>query len=159
MPVCNNCGTYHSKDACPAKGSKCLQCGKFNHWKRVCRSVVSQKTKGLHHVQVECRDDVDDPDTDSALYFDTIEVHTMEHDKRDTQALVNLTVASNHKALNLTCKLDTGAERNIISLATYKLLAPDTDFDRNGIPCHLNDPTQELQLTVAAEFHSMVHAN
>ena len=88
-------------------------------------------------MQVECRDDVDDPDTDSALYFDTIEVHTMEHDKRDTQALVNLTVASNHKALNLTCKLDTGAEGNIISLATYKLLAPDTDFDRNGIPCHL----------------------
>lgn len=137
MYVCNSCGTYHQKDACPAKGSKCLQCGKLNHWKRVCRSVVKHKAKGLHHVQAEPHDDVNDPDTDSALYFDTIEVHTVEQDKRDTQALIDLMVTSNHKTLNLTCKLDTGAEGNIISLATYKLIASDSDFDKNGIPCHL----------------------
>ena len=143
--VCNNCGTYHVKDACPARGSKCLQCGKLNHWKRVCRSTVARhKTKGLHHVQVEPHNYADDPDTDSALYFDMIEIHTVEHDKRDTQALVNLTVASTYKSLNLTCKLDTGAEGNIISLATYKLIAPDSDFDRNGIPCRLQPSSTRI---------------
>jgi len=95
-------------------------------------------------VQVEPHGDVDDPDTDSALYFDMIEIHTVEHDKYGTQALVNLLVASNHKKLNLTCKLDTGAEGNIIPLATYKLIAPDSDFDRNGVPCHLQPSSTRI---------------
>jgi len=42
--TCSHCGTSHEKDACPAKGSKCLQCGKLNHWKHVCKSrTVQQK--------------------------------------------------------------------------------------------------------------------
>jgi len=95
----------------------------------LCRSVVKHKTLNYVHV--------DDQDTGSdqfsaALYFDHVEVRT--DNKRDTQALVDIKVSTDRKALKLNCKLDTGAEGNIIPLATYKLLAPDSDFDRNGTP-------------------------
>ena len=45
--TCGNCGTLHDrsqKSSCPAFGTKCLNCGKFNHWRKVCRSG---KLKGV----------------------------------------------------------------------------------------------------------------
>ena len=37
---CSRCGTSHGtlRDDCPARSSKCLNCGKIGHWRSVCRS-------------------------------------------------------------------------------------------------------------------------
>ena len=43
---CGHCGNFHDMSAqslCPAHGTGCKACGKWNHWSQVCRS--SQKTK------------------------------------------------------------------------------------------------------------------
>lgn len=36
FPQCDKCGLNHKEGECPAKGTKCNNCGKPNHWKRVC---------------------------------------------------------------------------------------------------------------------------
>ena len=38
----------------------------------------------------------------------------------------------------LLCKVDTGAEGNVISLSTYKLLFPESPCNDNGIPTNLS---------------------
>ena len=67
-------------------------------------------------MQVEDADAEEDP----ALYFDMVEIHEVGHKGPDTQALVSLAVKSEHRTANLTCKIDTGAEGNVIPLAAYK---------------------------------------
>ncbi|KAF6030190.1 hypothetical protein EB796_011504 [Bugula neritina] len=37
---CEQCGKSHYKSQrCPAYGTKCAKCNKFNHWARVCRNL------------------------------------------------------------------------------------------------------------------------
>jgi len=92
-----------------------------------------QKVKdvGLHQLEV----------SEPALYSDTIEIHTME---RDSQALVPLAVKSAYKAATLTCKADTGAERNVMPLATFKSLVPADAFDQDGNPCCLKPSSTNI---------------
>ena len=35
---CENCGTLHKKDKCPAYGKVCHECKKMNHYSKTCRS-------------------------------------------------------------------------------------------------------------------------
>jgi len=35
---CNNCGKRHERGRCPAFGTQCTGCARWNHWARVCRS-------------------------------------------------------------------------------------------------------------------------
>ena len=70
---CGNCGTFHDppRRSCPAYGTKCDACGKFGHWKSVCRSRPRAKTNHepsrdkQHRPQqgVHCIDTTE-PDTD-----------------------------------------------------------------------------------------------
>ena len=42
--TCGNCGReYHNRNACPARGDKCLACGGLNHWKAMCRQKPWKK--------------------------------------------------------------------------------------------------------------------
>ncbi|KAF6021239.1 hypothetical protein EB796_020457 [Bugula neritina] len=37
---CEQCGKSHYKtQRCPAYGTKCAECNKFNHWARVCKNM------------------------------------------------------------------------------------------------------------------------
>lgn len=44
QPQCRNCGGPwpHNNNICPAKGKSCLNCGKVNHFAKVCRSAPSR---------------------------------------------------------------------------------------------------------------------
>ena len=54
--------------------------------------------------------------------------------KNDTQAFLNVEVVSDHCKKPLLCKVDTGAEGNVISLNTYKSLFPNASCNPGGIP-------------------------
>ena len=46
---CGNCGNLQDltrRSLCPAYGTKCEACGKYNHWKAVCRSRPGIKPQG-----------------------------------------------------------------------------------------------------------------
>jgi len=40
--VCLNCGRQHGSNACFARGLQCFQCGRFNHFRVMCRSAPTQ---------------------------------------------------------------------------------------------------------------------
>ncbi|XP_048582171.1 uncharacterized protein K02A2.6-like isoform X2 [Nematostella vectensis] len=54
-----------------------------------------------------------------------------------TQALVNIQVNSSNGTLPLLCKIDTGAEGNVIPLSNYKHIYPESLCDIDGKPLSL----------------------
>ena len=40
---CRNCGEFHFRSQCKAKGKQCFKCGKSNHFAKVCRSARQGK--------------------------------------------------------------------------------------------------------------------
>lgn len=99
--TCPRCGRSHGKD-CPAKGKTCMKCGKDNHFANVCRSK-----QHVHELQ-EVREETDSED--ESLYF-----HTLVTDKTK-EAVVKLKLND----ILTACKLDTGAEGNVMSAETYR---------------------------------------
>ena len=70
------------------------------------------------------------------LYFHTLSINQVTKD--DTQAFLEVEVESDQCMKPLLCKVDTGAEGNVISLSTYKSLFPDSPCNDNGIPTNLS---------------------
>ena len=56
------------------------------------------------------------------LYFHSLYINNVS--ENDTQALLQLQVDSSQVTAPLLCKIDTGAERNVIPVDIYKRLCP-----------------------------------
>ena len=53
---CRNCGRRHNmNERCPAKGSKCRSCNKYNHWQSVCRQEKGSGTEDKRHQSTDRR--------------------------------------------------------------------------------------------------------
>ena len=157
--TCSNCGTLHDhtqKSLCPAFGTKCLNCGKFNHWRKVCRSGKSKGLQRVKHTQelrkgkpgsegihsiAEKTSKTDVPDMPQ-LYFNTIYINNIE--KNGTQAMLKVQVDSGQHKTPLLCKIDTGAEGNVIPVSTYKRLCPLSPCDSTGVPLDLTPSTTRI---------------
>lgn len=156
---CGNCGTFHDppRRSCPAYGTKCDACGKLGHWRSVCRSRPRAKTsyetsrgkqhrpqQGVHAI------DTTEPNTDyptvqnidvphtldtPQLYFHSLHIDSVV--EGDTQALLQLEVNAGQRTMPLLCKIDTGAEGNVIPVDTYKQLYPQSAYSPDGAPLGL----------------------
>ena len=158
--MCGNCGTDHDvsdKSLCPAYGTTCKACGKENHWKRACRSKPMKKKQlrykddrtkfqGKSNTKPKQIDAITTDNTNTGippitpaldqLYFYSLSINQMS--KSNTQALVQVQVDSYHGAEPLWCKIDTGAEGNVIPVEEYKKLHPTSPCNAKGIPINLN---------------------
>ena len=74
--------------------------------------------------------------------------------KNDTQALLKMEVISDHCKKPLMCKVDTSAERNVISLSTYKSLFSNASCNPGGIPTSL---TPSSTIITAFGGHTVGH--
>ena len=134
---CYNCGTVHGRNpnSCPAKGAKCNFCGKLNHWKRVCFAKKSQEqseTKSNPQQQTqasvnEIQTDQSEPSQPLDLYFHALYIHGMSHEswKKDNETTwhIDLPIQLQTQPMHVKCKIDTGAEGNVMPLSMYKKLA------------------------------------
>ena len=139
---CNNCGKQHPRNKCPAYGTLCRKCGKANHWQLVCRSgkrkQLNQGTKPVFKKTIHTIEDRDDDDDDEILTISTIEVNAMEdtrnsiHETRD-EAFATLEIIQPEKKrkINLQCKVDTGAQSNVLPVRLLRLITPEK-FDDEG---------------------------
>jgi len=48
--VCLNCGRQHGSNGCFARGLQCFQCGRFNHFRVMCRSAPAQFVQPIRNV-------------------------------------------------------------------------------------------------------------
>ena len=104
-------GSTCNEGACPAKGRKCFKCQRFNHFARCCRA---RAVRDVEKEKSETRDtaSVTVPQEDSepeASYL----ISVIEHNEPPWK--VKLWVCGKE----LTFKIDTGADVNVISQKTY----------------------------------------
>ena len=79
------------------------------------------------------------------LYFHTLSINHVV--KADTQPFLEVEVESEQCMKLLLCKVDNGAEGNVISLSTYKLLFPESWCNDKG-----NSVTLSPSTTVMSAF-------
>ena len=157
--MCANCGTMHNqsqKSLYPAYGTKCLDCGKLNHLRKVCRSGKSQGqqkgknnhqpgkgtsvSEGIHSLAEKINEStVSDI---SRLYCHTLSIDNMA--ENCSQATLNVQVDHGQSKTSLLCKVDTGAEGNVIPASTYKLLHPQSPCNFNGALLGLTPSTTRI---------------
>ena len=153
---CGMCGRSHASapiTACPAYGTTCDACGIANHWRPMCHSKLKQshdqhqnapnkqvtQQKSFRRVQPKPKQMVHSLETnmpsrsddnllyDNTLFFDTLHVGNLDVGEEDTEAIVEIMAEAKHgKCVVLTCKLDTGAQGDVIPVKMFKRLLPDT---------------------------------
>ncbi|XP_055837326.1 uncharacterized protein LOC129905782 [Episyrphus balteatus] len=112
--TCNKCGRLHDPRRCPAYGDECNNCGKLNHWAKKCRSspkykknLLENKNNYNHVHQIQTGND--NHDEGEVFTISTLAGKT-ECSSKDWS--VNAFIDGNL----INCKLDTGAQSNVISV-------------------------------------------
>lgn len=137
--ACWNCGNAHSRgERCPAANVTCHGCDKLGHFQRMCIStgakVVPKKTGGprmskVHDVQESTAT------ADDFFGFDVISVNTLERSiQQDNQAFANVVMMTGNKQVSVRCKIDTGAQSNVMPFTVYAKLFPGATTDVQ-LPC------------------------
>lgn len=104
---CKRCGQVH-RAKCPADGAKCYECGKMNHFARMCIF----KKKFVKQMYADQDDEKEEEEED--LFIGIV-------DKRKKNATEwNVEVTINRQ--KIICQIDTGAQANILSVKTADLL-------------------------------------
>ena len=113
---CYGCGSYnhfHGDSHCPALGQTCENCGKVNHFARVCRSKRQSRQTQLphqprsHHIRFADAE-ADSSDEDFAYVFAV-------HPSMDKEALVTVQLDN----VPVKMMIDSGATINILDKSTY----------------------------------------
>lgn len=157
-PQCGKCGLNHKEGDCPAKGTKCSNCGKLNHWKRVCRSKSkpqqpprerykpnANKQRGTNRAKRSVNELSNDQDlveqndqreTDIEFNVIHIDLNQSQAKHRDEiMAKLEIQVPNESRRCTLKVKVDTGAEGNILPLRTFKHIFPGkVDAKGNPLP-------------------------
>ena len=103
-PQCSYCGGHHHpQQGCPAYSVNCHKFGRRNHFAKVCRSKTQAKSPHIREIDQEEESSEDD------LLIDVVE------GQNKTNWNVTVTINSH----NTKFKIDTGAQCNVISSATY----------------------------------------
>ena len=117
---CRYCGKQHEPRQCPAYGKECNFCHKMNHFSTVCQSRSQQQAgsrlrqvRGINEAQYDSDDD------EKFLHISTIDANI--NSSNDTKAPI-IMINGNGAKSTVMCKLDTGAEANVIATTIYDTL-------------------------------------
>ncbi len=150
---CKFCAREHPFGKCPAFHTTCTKCGKKGHWRIRCHSspntsqgqeIKSVRTqpgyerqerkperKQIRALQVQAGDE-----EYAALQFESIQISAMSSAGRmgqDIMAQVDVQIPGRANRAQMLCKVDTGAQGNILPVRTFKEMCPQL-IDRNGFP-------------------------
>ena len=146
QPECNRCGRKHQKGNCRAINRECKRCHKLGHYANMCRARIEEVVCNDHgHNGYAYDEDDEEYSTDEAYYeplrhgssashslflglLDIIPARTIlnNHDNHDYFAIDIVhkdwieTIAINN--CNVSCKIDTGAQCNVLSESTLRSL-------------------------------------
>ena len=119
---CVYCGLDHKPRKCPAFGQKCRKCGKLNHFAQVCRSSAQRRVHTLEESDSDQFEYEDDEEYN--LLIEELFVGNIESSK--WQAKVTL------EGKEVSFKLDTGAQANVIPHYIYKTVGEDGDIKKTS---------------------------
>uniref|UniRef100_T1IMC2 CCHC-type domain-containing protein n=1 Tax=Strigamia maritima TaxID=126957 RepID=T1IMC2_STRMM len=105
---CTKCGTKHLGGQCPAFGCTCLNCGKPNHYAKLCRT----KPNKIQQIYEEDASQLVESNEAKSLFLGAVQ------QKGHTRKLVTVEI----NGQSITMKADTGADVNVLSLKTVMKL-------------------------------------
>ena len=139
--TCKNCGReFPHKGACPARGKKCNNCGKPNHFATVCRAKqdpirIPRKTrKNKQHGHKNIRT----LDTEQNSSSDEEYLYTVTDAKPDNK--VNVTVGGS----KFKIAVDTGATINVIDYGTFEQMK-DIKLTRTNMKAYAYSKTSPVE--------------
>ena len=127
--MCGQCGRQHQPKECPAFGQHCAVCNKPNHFAKVCRSkkflanrrVPNSTKKNVFTIDGQSPDtsDSDLQEEGENLLVDLLKIDGLAQHA----AWMSKLLTSNG---DIVCKLDTGAEANVLPVSAFNLNHPST---------------------------------
>ncbi len=112
-PTCQNCGRNHPPRRCPAYGKTCNACNKLNHFAKFCRSKQPAQKKINTVDEVETPDQPDSDSSSDNFFIGTVETKASPNEWLETVEI---------NTEKTKCKIDTGAQCNVLPLSTYHKL-------------------------------------
>ena len=156
---CYRCGKTHARnDKCPAADSICRYCNVIGHWACVC--LKKKRDSGVRHQQQQHQNkskskhtyrerktvhtvcNKDNSDKDEHFVLDSIEtapfakIESIYKKGSKSQAFANIQMRRQTTDILVECKIDSGAEVNVMPLRVYKHLFPEQK-DSHGRPIAL----------------------
>ena len=127
---CKYCRSLYQGGKCPAYGKTCSKCRKLNHFAAVC-VLMSRKV----HYSVECQsNDACDAAGNVEHVFigilfsdENYDVNTLNNASNDDRDWI-ISLRSNDSVTQ--CKMDTGAQANVLPISTMKRLSTKPPIER-----------------------------
>ena len=128
---CKYCGSLHDKGRCPAFGKLCKKCEKRNHFAKVC---MSKQAKRADNIDNESERDLSDENTNGFFVDSVFQSENPQTQNKTTDKQYNIEMCSNQddqtawlisintSASDISYKIDTGAQANVISQSLYNRL-------------------------------------
>ena len=117
-PACQNCGRNHPPRRCSAYGKTCNACNKLNHFAKCCRSKPATQKKINMVDEAETQDHPDSDSSSENFFIGTVDTKAPPNKWLETVEI------NTHKT---ECKIDTGAQCNVLPLSTYQKLIGKKD--------------------------------
>ena len=129
------CRTMHKLRQCPAFGRACANLGKINHFKQRHRSteksskLCRQKERSVHGIQfivMRIMNRVKNTDT----YINTVAVKGLNFYSIRLAIVTKLDKSSKHKITEITYKIETGNDANVMPPNIFKILFLKTTVEK-----------------------------
>lgn len=113
---CKFCGGKHKVRECPAYGKSCLNCGRQNHFAKVCKS------KTINQISIIRTDDQSEKSSDKSTEAEgeTLYVDQIDHSVTKPEDKWHSVVSINGNIEKF--KLDTGSQVNLLSANRFNML-------------------------------------
>lgn len=125
---CEYCGWEHAPQKCPAYGKRCKQCGKKNHFERVCRQKQTQDRdkddKAQQPRKINIVEDSEQYEPEDAASITFSELRHNGSNRTSIMAVINIRPDGVTKRATLLVKVDTGANGNILPFRCLQQMFP-----------------------------------
>lgn len=127
---CKYCGGKHQKDKnkCPAYGKRCLDCGRLNHFRKVCRAKPTKKkfrNRNVRQMEDSVESTESSDDEEECEFVDIAKVDS-DNMKDASRIMVQLKVVDSKGKINpLDIQVDTGARVNVLCVRDLKRVAAE----------------------------------
>ena len=106
---CRYCRSSHPCQRCPAYGKRCGECAKMNHI-----SAVYRSSRQIVHKVEEFGDS----------QIDMVNTDIIHSNAKSSGIIVKLKTSIFHNSINISYKIDTGSNSNMLPFCIFKILFP-----------------------------------
>ena len=115
---CKYCGRSHPAKSCPAYGKQCNRCKGWNHFAIMHEDRTATDDRQVRMVNNEQYED------NEFIYLDSIYLDGHAHTSNDDDWMTKMVIGRQQ----ISCKLDTGAQANVLTMKVFETLTPRVEL-------------------------------